>query len=186
MRTLRLAPVLVTAALSTVLAAALLPPQDVEVAKPTDNHKAIFHTVGKYEGTMWMWMPGMEQPMEAPCEEVITGIGELWTTSRFEMDMMGGRFVGSSTFGYDTENKEFIGTWIDSTSTSLTIMKGDWNAEKTAIVMQYEGPDPMTGAMGMNHNEMTLNDEGYVLDFYHTSDEGRRKTMSMDMKRVDS
>ncbi len=164
-----------------VTLAAIAPIQGT--TKPTQEHSIVTQAAGVYEGTISMWMPGVDAPMESPCTETVTAIGELWTTTHFEMEYMGMAFIGSSSLGYDPAKKKFVGTWIDSVTPSLTLSEGVWDAEKKAIVMDYETFDPEVGGMVAMRSVNTKTDEGYVLDFFKKAGEEYQISMRMDMKR---
>ncbi len=158
--------------------APVMPWQEMPMVKPTEEHKLILKGVGEWTGVMTMEMPGAPEPMVAPCSETVTAVGELWTTSKFEMDMMGMPFTGASTLGYDPDKKMVVGTWIDSMSTRLTVMEGKYDAKKDAIVMHYEMPDPMTGEMLPVRSEYKYSDDGYTIHFYNV---GETDSLMMDM-----
>lgn len=116
--------------------------QEPQMPEVTAQHKHVLAGVGEWEGTFTMFMPGSE-PMVYPCQETVVAVGDYWTTSSFRSDMGGMPFAGASTLGYDSEKKQFVGTWLDSTSTSLTIMHGEHNADSNTLVMRWQGPNWM-------------------------------------------
>ncbi len=130
-----------------------------------------------------MNMPGMEKPMVMPCTESITAVGELWTISRFESNYMGTEFVGSATFGYDVEKKAFVSTWVDSMTTTITNMEGQYDKETNSVTSTYQGKNPMTGKMEDKYSVCTWEDNSYVCKFYNKTDEGDTLAMTIEMKR---
>lgn len=165
-----------------VTLAAIAPLQGM-TPEPTQEHKIVTQSAGFYEGTISMWMPGADAPLESPCTENVSTIGDFWVTSLFEMDFMGMPFTGSSSMGYDPEKEKFVGTWIDSMTTSLTVMEGEWDAEKKAIVMDYESLDHETGGMASMRSVNVPGENGYTLEFFKKDGEEYQLTMRMDMKR---
>ena len=147
-----------------------------------DQHKIVMQGVGEWEGTISMNMPEMPEPMVMPCTETVTAVGELWTVSRFESNFMGADFAGSATFGYDVEKKKFVSTWVDSMTTTITNMEGEYDSEANAVVSLYSAKDSMTGEMVNKRSVCTWNDEGYICKFYDLGDE-EVLTMTIDMKR---
>lgn len=162
-------------------AAALRPTQEMPQATP--QHAQLLEGVGEWKGTLTMVSPG--SPEEGmPCSETVTAIGEFWTTSSFECDFMGMPFVGSAVTGYDPDQKKFVGTWIDSMTTRLTVMEGTWDETRKALVMGYIGPDPMTGEMVPHRIETVHRDDAYTSTFF-VGEGGGSKTMVLDMKRAE-
>ena len=148
-----------------------------------EQHKQLQMGIGEWAGTISMYQPEMKEPEVAPCSEVVTAIGELWTTSRFEMDFMGSKFVGSGTLGYDSLKKKYVGTWIDSMNPTITAMEGEFDEAKQAMVMHYDMYDPMTKSMTPMRNEMVHKGDSYSLSFFKKGDADEALYMKIDMKR---
>lgn len=153
-----------------------------EAVEPLEQHELVQEGVGEWSGTMTMHMPGMPEPMKWPCSESVAAVGELWTVSTFEMDMMGMPFTGSSTFGYDPAKEKFVGTWVDSMTTTLTLMEGEWDDEAGAIVMHYDMADE-AGKLRPVRLETTTGDDAYSSKFYDVSGEAPALMMQIDMQR---
>lgn len=175
----------VSAALSLLLAAgawaALRPAQDMAIPTPGAEHTVLLEGVGEWEGTLTMLAPGMPQE-GTPCRESVTAIGPFWTTSTFKCEFMGMPFVGSGVMGYDPEKKAYVGTWIDSMTTRLSVMEGKMDPAKKALVMSYKGPDPMTGKETTHRIETVWQADSYTSTFFMGEGEGT-KHMSIAMKR---
>ncbi|MFT7677478.1 MAG: hypothetical protein ACI8QC_001456 [Planctomycetota bacterium] len=148
----------------------------------TEEHKRMLETVGEWTGVMVMDMG--QGPVSYDCTETITAVGELWVTSAFHCEFMGMDFDGASSMGYDPETSTYTGTWIDSTTNHLTIQKGSFDKAKNAIVMEYEGPDAMTGKMVPMRLENVGTKDAYMMTFFQTVDGTTTQTMTISMKRV--
>ncbi|MCA9000304.1 MAG: DUF1579 family protein [Planctomycetes bacterium] len=147
-----------------------------------EQHDLVLKGVGEWEGTVTMDIPGMEEPMVMPCTESISAIGELWTVSRFEGDFAGMPFAGSSTFGYDPDQKAFVSTWVDSMTTRITTMNGHWDEKTESLVSEYEEKDPMTGEMVNKRSVCKWSEDSYVCKFY-TLGETEVLAMTIEMHR---
>jgi hypothetical protein len=159
--------------------AALRPAQ--EMPTPTSEHAELLKGVGEWEGTLTMFAPGM--PTDgSPCRETVSAIGDFWTVSKFTCELMGMSFTGSGTMGYDTERKLYVGTWIDSMTTRLTTMEGKMDPAKKALVMTYEAPDMMTGALTRHRIETSWSGDSYTSTFFMGEGEGT-KHMAIAMQR---
>ena len=148
----------------------------------TEHHKRILAGVGDWEGTITMFMPGAE-PTPMPAQEKVEALGSYWTTSTFTSDMGGMAFMGKSSLGYDTEKKQYVGTWIDSTTTYLTVMTGEFDAKKSALIMRWKGPNwTGDGTIVDFRNESIQRADAMVTTFYMGAGEGT-KHMEIKMKR---
>ncbi|MFT5049916.1 MAG: hypothetical protein ACI8QZ_001309 [Chlamydiales bacterium] len=145
------------------------------------QHNMIQQGTGEWAGTVTMYMEG--QASTAPCSEVVASIGDLWTTSRFEMEFMGTTFTGASTLGYDPAKKKFVGTWIDNGHPTLTVMEGTYDEAKKAIVMHYDGMDDMTGTMKKMRQETTHTKNSYTMKFFKVEGGADKLEMEMTLNR---
>lgn len=160
----------------------LLPVQ--EPMKPAKEHRMVMSGVGEWEGSLFMSIPGMDEPMEMPCAESVKAVGEFWTTSEFTGNFGGAEFIGASTMGYDPMKKKFIGTWIDNQNPFMATMEGAWDAEKKAIVMHYDMYDTETGTFLKMRNESVYNGDSATMSFFQLSDEGESLMMRIEMKKA--
>jgi hypothetical protein len=163
------------------LALAGAQPKPQETPQPTPHHAMLLANVGTWEGTLTMSMAGMDAA-PIPATETIEGVGPFWTQSRFECDFMG-PFVGTGCSGYDTKKEKFVGTWIDSMSSNLTVMEGDYNAETKTLTMNYEAPDMMGGAIVPHRIETVFGDDTYTSHFYMGAGPDVPETMVIEMHR---
>lgn len=161
--------------------AALRPAQDVP--QPAPEHAELLEGVGEWEGTLSMMVPGM--PSDGiPCTETVSAVGGFWTTSKFTCDFGGAPFVGAGSLGFDSARGLWVGTWIDSMTTRLTVMEGKVDPKTQALVMRYTGPHPLTGEM-VPHRVETVHQgaDAYTSTFFMGEGEGQ-KHMVIAMRRV--
>jgi hypothetical protein len=154
-----------------------------EPAQPTDEHKMLVKAVGDWEGKLVMEVPGAPA-QEFPTKETIVAIGSLWTQSKFECDFMGKPFVGSGTTGYDPAKKKFVGTWIDSMTTEMSVMEGEMDPKTKALVMRWEAPGMGTTERVPHRMETVFSADGaaYTSTMFQGEGEGQ-KTFAIEMKR---
>ena len=141
---------------------------------PTEHHATLQKTVGVWEGTITMTIPGME--MTSAAKETVRANGPFWVVSDFESDLGGQPYQGHGCHGYDPDKKKFVGTWIDSMGSFLSIMEGEMTDEGV-LVMHWDAPD-MMGKIAPHRFEQVMKEGAYTSTFY-TSDV---KTMVIDMK----
>lgn len=128
--------------LSVAFSSAVAQPPTPEVTK---EHKVLKKDVGVWEAEMKIWMEGPDkEPLVTKGVERARAVGDYWVVSTFEGDMGGQPFVGHGQMGYDPAKKKFIGTWIDSMSTSLAQMDGTYDESTQELTMVMTMLDPAT------------------------------------------
>lgn len=95
-------------------------------------------------------------------------LGGFWLLSDFQGNMMGLDFKGHGMYSYDTDRKQYVGTWVDSLSPGKLEMVGHHDKENQT--MTFEGMAPGMDGTPSRH----------VLKTQYKSD-GRR-TMTMHMQ----
>src|SRR5262249_46642477 len=115
-----------------------MPPQP----KPTKEHEMLKTRVGTWDATVKI--AGMPDSGDAKGTSVMTMVGDFWIAEEFTGTMRGQPFKGRGVTGFDPEKKKWVGTWIDSMVTYLTVMEGT-SEGANKIVYKYEAPS-QTGA----------------------------------------
>lgn len=156
--------------------------QEPQAPKPTAEHEMLLSTVGEWEGTLTMTMPGMPE-MAVPATETIQAVGGFWTSSDFKCDFMGMPFHGHGIMGYDVAAKKMVGTWADGMSSYLAIMEGSIDADTATVEMKWEAP--VEGAEGMvPHRNVTKHEkDAYTITFFNGEGDAEVETMTIAMKR---
>jgi len=164
-------------AYSTIRATPLT--QDAPTA--TEHHDSLLRRVGRWEGTLTAFMPGV--PSEpAPAQERVIGIGEFWTQAIFNCEFMGAPYRGTGCLGYDPVKQKYVGTWIDSGSSELAMMEGERDPETQALTMRWSSLDPATGNPVPHRSVTTLEKGKRTTTFYMGDGEGTR-SMVIEMQR---
>ncbi|HZN41296.1 MAG TPA: DUF1579 domain-containing protein [Planctomycetota bacterium] len=139
-----------------VLAALTTPLFAQEAPKPAPEHQKLTASVGTWDAVVeMMGEDGKPQTNKAVSE--ITAIGGLWVIDDFKGSMGGADFHGHGTTGYDPAKGKYIGTWIDSWSTSIMTLEGTYDAAKKALTMSGTGPG-MDGKPVLHHMVTTEKD----------------------------
>jgi hypothetical protein len=118
-------------------AAGRLAAQEEEAAifKPTREHALLKSDVGTWDCTTRTWM-GPGEPAVSKGKEVNTMLpGGLWLLSEFDGEFGGMPFHGRGQFGYDTNKKKYVGTWVDSFSTSAMLLEGTYDEATHTLTM---------------------------------------------------
>jgi hypothetical protein len=136
---------------------------------PGENHKLLEKKVGKWNGTVKMWMtPDMPEPMVSQCTTDIKWIlGKHYLHETVEGDFGGQTFLGQSWAGYDNVLKKFTWAWIDSMGTGIMTAKGDYDASKKTFTYQSEAACPMTEKVCHGRSvERWVDDNTMVFEMY--------------------
>ena len=72
--------------------------------------------------------------------ELLTG--GMWLVSRFEGEMAGMKFACAGVSGYDPIEKKYVGTWADSMSPHLMIIKSAYDPATKTMTSTGEGREP--------------------------------------------
>jgi hypothetical protein len=160
--------------------------QQPGLPQATDAHKLLHKDVGTWDATMKIWMQEDGEPLESKGSETNELLpGGMWLISRYNGDFAGMPFTGVGTVGYDPVEKKYIGTWVDTISPHLTILKGDYDPETKTMTTTAEGRDFESGeVMQSRHVSRYLDDNTRTFEM-HAKDRGgkERKIMEIAYKR---
>jgi hypothetical protein len=92
--------------------------------EPTTEHRLLRDHVGTWNVACKFYMEPGQPPMESKATEAIEMVGDFWTISKFQSEVMGAPFVGRATMGYDPHTGRYVSTWIDSMSPVLFHLTG--------------------------------------------------------------
>ena len=157
----------------------------MQAGTPGAAHQKLEPLAGKFTVKSKMWSDPSKPPQES------TGTAERnwildkrFLEERFQGSYGGHPFTGIGTFGYDNVTKKYVGTWIDSMSTSVTTSKGSLDGK----VLKYKGmmSDPMSGKEMpyTMHYTLTSNDS-HTVEMWGAGPNGKQmKWMEMVYTRT--
>ena len=87
------------------------------------------------------------------------GMNGLWLTSDFDGQLMGAPYQGHEVLGWDPDKKKYVGCWVDSMTSALTLTEGTWDEAKQSLTMESLAPDPMTGQKMVNVTQFQGDDQ---------------------------
>lgn len=152
----------------------------------SEEHKLLHKDVGTWDATMKMFPMEGAEPIESKATETSELLqGGMWLVSRFKGDIFGMPFSGMGTVGYDPVDKKYVGTWVDSISPHLTIMKGEYDAATKTMTAVAEGRDFETGQVTQSKHITRYIDDNTRTFEIHAKEEGgkERKVMEIHYKR---
>ena len=120
--------------------------QQPPVPQPTEAHKLLQKDVGTWDAEITLFPGEGAEPVKSKGAETCKLLkGGMWLVSHFEGEMAGMEFDGAGTFGYDPTEKKYIGTWVDSMSPHMMIIKGDYDAATKTMTSVGEGKEASGG-----------------------------------------
>jgi hypothetical protein len=181
-----------SAILASALAVAAFAPsaarsqEQAQLPQVSDEHKLLHKDVGTWDATMKIWPQEGAEPIESKGTEKNELLqGGMWLVSRFSGDIFGMPFSGIGTVGYDPIDKKYVGTWVDSISPHLTVLKGEYDAATKTMTSIAEGRDFQTGQVTQSKHITRFIDENTRTFEIHAKEEGgnERKVMEIQYKR---
>lgn len=119
-------------------------PMMPEFPAPTAEHAWLTQLAGEWESTTEHFMAPDQPSTTAKGTETVRSIGGFWIVAENKSSAMGMDYTGILTIGYDPEEEQFVGTWIDSMTSLLWHYKGSLDSARRVLTLYTEGPG-MTG-----------------------------------------
>lgn len=168
------------AAAASVLLSASARAQEPAPPQPTKEHEMLKREAGEWEAAGKFYIPGMDA-IESNGEETSRMIGDLWLVSHYK-DASG--FEGHGTLGYDTDKKKFVGTWVDTMSTSVHTMEGDYDAAKKTMTIFMTAKDQTGKLVKQRHVTVYKSDDARDFTIYMPGEDGKEiKILEIAYKR---
>jgi hypothetical protein len=105
------------------------------LGSPAEKHKVLQSHVGKWNGSMTMWITPESKPMTSTFQSEAKWIYDgRFVHQTVEGQMMPGQtFQGQSFIGYDNAENKYFSTWMDNMSTALMVSKGKYDEAKKSF-----------------------------------------------------
>ncbi len=150
-------------------------PQEAMGPKPGKEHELLKQFEGNWDATSRFIMAPGQEPMVSKSKETARIIaGGLFLVFDIEGEMMGQKFTGHGTMGYDTQKKKYTGTWIDSMATGVFLVEGTVDETGKVFTEMMEGTDPQSGQpMKMKMIHEVKDKDSRVLKFFMNGPDGK-------------
>jgi hypothetical protein len=114
------------------------------IPKPTVDHDRLAKDAGTWDATIKSWNKGPDsEPTVSQGVEVVKVLpGGLWIHSEFNGKFGDMEFHGCGQSGYDTQKGKYVGTWVDSMSTQIMMLEGDYDAASATLTEYSKGKEP--------------------------------------------
>lgn len=162
-------------AVVSLIATASLQAQLPEVPKPQKEHDWLQKFVGKWEVEMEAVMGPGQDPVKSQGTITSRMLGKFWVVNEMQGDMMGTPVTGLQTLGYDSKEKKYVGTWVDSATTHMWHYEGTVDEAGTRIVLEATGPNPMAEGKQARYRDSYefKSDSQMVLESSMQGDDGK-------------
>jgi hypothetical protein len=154
--------------------------------KPGKEHELLRQFEGEWECTAKFMMEPGKDPVVSKCKESARMIaGGLFLVYEVEGEMMGQKFTGHGTMGYDLHKKKYTGSWIDSMATGVYLVEATADEKGKVFTEWMEGADPQTGKlMKMKMVHEVKDQDNRILRFYMNTPDGKEiESGTIDYKR---
>ena len=146
----------------------------MKAATPGEAHKKLNAMAGTFDAKVKMWpepgAPAMESSGKAVNEWVLGG---RWLQQRFDGTFMNAPFSGIGYTGYDNIRQTYVGTWMDTMSTSAMSSSGSPDAGGKNWIFNASMMDPMSGEAVNYEEKLTVSDnDHHVFEMWGPGPEG--------------
>ncbi|HEV7573683.1 MAG TPA: DUF1579 domain-containing protein [Thermoanaerobaculia bacterium] len=158
----------------------------MKAATPGDAHKKLGAMAGTFNADVKMWMqPGAPPAGGGGLSENTWALDGRWLEQHFTGNFMGMPFSGVGFTGYDNIKKKYVGTWMDTMTTSVMISSGTANADGKSYTFTSSMDDPMTGKSTPVKETITVIDnDHHTLEMWGPAPDGKMfKTMEIAYTR---
>jgi len=147
----------------------------MKAGTPGEAHKKLSSMVGTWDAKVKMYpmQPGAPVQQSTGVSENKWILGGRWVQETFNGDFMGMPFSGIGFTGYDNIKKQYVGTWMDSMSTSVMMSMGGPTSDKT-YEFNSTMDDPMSGKSMPVKSKMTVTDDDHhVMEMWAPAPDGK-------------
>ena len=144
-------------------------------AAVTEHHKRLESMVGEWTFEAKFYMapgaPPMEMKGESTSKWILDG---RFLQDEVHGDAFGEKFTGIGMTGYDNHAKKYVGTWVDSMTTSIAHMTGEFDAAGKVFTWHHEDYDPVFGQKIKMRDVIKIESaDKHVMEFYKTMPDGK-------------
>ena len=116
-----------------------------ELGSPGPAHKALGALAGEWTVEARFWMGGPEPTESKGTATKRWILGGRFLQEEYKGEFMAQPFQGMGLTGYDKMKQKYVGLWIDSMGTSMSVSEGTADADGKILTMNGTMDDPMTG-----------------------------------------
>ncbi len=147
----------------------------MKAVSPSEGHKKLAAFVGTWDAKVKMYpmQPGAPVQESTGVSESKWVLGGRWVQETFNGTFMGMPFSGIGYTGYDNIKKQYVGTWMDTMSTSVMTSAGGPTSDKT-YEFKSSMDDPMSGkSMPVTSKMTVIDDNKHVMEMWAPAPDGK-------------
>jgi hypothetical protein len=147
----------------------------MKAATPGDAHKKLAPIVGTFTCVVKMYaQPGAPPTGGGGVSDNTWALDGRFVEQHFTGTFMGMPFSGIGFTGYDNIKKKYVGTWMDTMTTSMMISSGTAEADGKSYTFTSSMDDPMTGKTSPIKETMTIVDDDHnTLEMWGPGPDGK-------------
>jgi hypothetical protein len=114
-----------------------------EFPGPVKEHQWLAQFVGEWESESEGTMGPDQPPIKCKGSATTRMLGGFWVISEIKNTMAGATMHAVQTIGYDTAQKKYVGTWVDSMMNHMWRYEGEVDPTGKILTLEAEGPNFM-------------------------------------------
>jgi hypothetical protein len=156
----------------------------MEAGTPGKEQAMLAKTDGNWKAETTMWDRADAAPMKSYGDVKLKTIMDgRYQVMDFKGDMMGMKFEGTSTTGYDNARKLWVSTWVDNMSTGIMNLEGTWDEGTKTITYTGKMLCPANGKMcDIKQVSKWVDDKTQVMEMYGPDLKTGKSYKSMEIK----
>lgn len=148
--------------------------------RPGPEHEVFQKDLGTWDADIEARPPGAPPSRNRGVSESRLVCGGMWLVTEFRTES--GDFEGHGLYGYDPQQKKYLGTWVDPFRTTLAKMEGTWDASSRTMTFHGELVMP-NGTMRWRETTETVDADTQIWRQYMPGPDGERETMTITYRR---
>jgi len=126
-----------------------------QMPAPVKEHEWLQKFVGEWVADTDIFMEPGKPPVKSKGVETVKAVGGFWIVGEGTGECMGMTMQNRLTLGYSPEKKKYIGSWIDSMTSTFWTYEGTVDASGKILTLEAEGPCPMKPGTLSKFREVT-------------------------------
>jgi Protein of unknown function (DUF1579) len=171
------------AAACLIVTAAFGPAASQDMPKPGAEHKVLESLVGTWSAKIKFWMDPSQPATEMEgimVRKMFTG--GFFLQEDFDGKFMGSDFKGMGLTGFDLVKKKYVGTWVDSMTSTIMTLEGTYDAKsKTFNMTTSDEIDPATGKKQKGRDTLRIMSPDHQVQEMFRTPEGGKETKAMEI-----
>jgi hypothetical protein len=135
------------------------------------------------ESTMWEYEGAAPQKSNGSAVNTMN-MGDRYQSTKFSGDMMGMPFEGMSIVGYDNATKKFVSSWVDTWSTGIMNLSGNWDDASKSMTLSGKMPDICRPGKECSMKEVykVADDNTHMMEMYGPDPKTGKEMKMMEIK----